>query len=561
LLTRLLDVVRLHYSGFSREAALREGRPSAHKAQVADDGVWAGRDEPGISVYNREASGNFRGVNHVTAKANQALLLSVALVLAGALACPAEPPSPADAADDALVRTWSDSTGRYQIEAALVDYADGKVRLRKTDGQVIAVAVSKLSRADQRYVRHELVRRRDAEKGPQPAARTAAPSGDDWPGWRGRHRDGKSPDQGLLEEWPPGGPELLWQVDSIGSGFSSVAVCGGLVYLTGDLNGRLVLFAFDLDGKPRWNTDVDAAWTKDHPGARSTPVIDNGNLYLVSGNGVVNCYDAASGQPKWGRQMREFGGSPPHWGYAESVLIYDNLAVVTPGGNNCIVALDKTSGNPVWTSQGFKAGAQYSSCYAFTCDGVPMIVNGTHEGIVCIDPGSGRMLWSNPFSAHNTANCPTPVFSDGYVFWANGYGKGGICFKVTAGRGQVSAEEAWTTRDMVCHHGGYIVHEGHIYGNHSNGWVCLDLRTGQKKWQERAVGKGSVCYADGRLYLFGEKGGQVGLATCSPDGLEMKGNFSVQGDGPSWAHPVVIGGRLYVRYDTHLYCYDVRGGG
>ncbi len=497
----------------------------------------------------------------MVAKAHETLLVSVAVLLAAAFAYPAELPSAADAENDSPLRTWSDSTGRYQTEAAMVDYADGKVRLRKTDGQILAVSVSKLSRADQRYIRQELVRRRTAQKEPKSATTAAAPSGDEWPGWRGRLRDGKSPDQGLLKEWPAGGPELLWQVDSIGNGFSSVAVSGGLIYITGDLNGRLILFAFDLDGKPRWKNEIDAAWTKSHPGARSTPVIDEGNLYLVSGNGLVGCYDAASGQPRWGRQMREFGGSPPTWGYAESVLICDNLAVVTPGGENCIVALDKTNGNPVWSSQGFQAGAQYSSCYAFTCEGVPMIVNGTHGGIVCVDPQSGRTLWANPFSAGNTANCPTPVYSDGYVFWANGYGKGGICFKVTAGRGRVSAEPAWTTRDMVCHHGGYIVHEGHIYGNHNNGWVCLDLRTGAKKWEERAVGKGSVCYADEMLYLFGEKGGRVGLATCSPDGLQMKGSFNVRGEGPSWSHPVVIGGRLYVRYDTHLYCYDVRDKG
>jgi len=172
--------------------------------------------------------------------------------------------------------------------------------------------------------------------------------------------------------------------------------------------------------------------------------------------------------------MREFGGKMPGWGYAESVLIYGNLAVVTPGGNNCIVALDKGTGKPVWSSQGFNAGAQYSSCYAFEHEGVPMIVNGTREGVVCVEPKGGRVLWSNPFSARNTANCPTPVFAD----------------------------------DM--------------------------------------------------LYLFGERGGKVGLAPCSSQGMQMKGAFSVQGKGPSWAHPVVIGGRFYVRYDTNLYCYEVR---
>ena len=144
---------------------------------------------------------------------------------------------------------------------------------------------------------------------------------------------------------------------------------------------------------------------------------------------------------------------------------------------------------------------------------------------------------------------------------STGYGKGGICFRLTVNRGRVSAEEAWRTKDMVCHHGGYIVHDGHIYGNHGGGWACLELKTGRTMWQERAVGKGSVCFADGMLYLFAERGGKAGLATCSPRGLEMRGSFQVQGEGTSWAHPVVVGGRLYLRYDTNLYCYNVRAQG
>lgn len=388
---------------------------------------------------------------------------------------------------------------------------------------------------------------------------TASPAlAADWPGWRGPNRDGKSPDTGLLKQWPAGGPELVWEANGIGIGFSTVAVSDGMVYTSGDVGADLVIFAFDLDGNLKWQTRHDAAWTKNKEGSRSTPVIDEGNLYIVSGHGLVGCYDAKTSAPKWSRRMSEFGGRVPNWGYAESVLIYENLAVVTPGGANCIVALDKSTGETVWQSQGFNGGAQYSSCYAFTYQGLPMIVNGTHGGIVCVRASDGKVLWSNPFSAGNTANCPTPVFSDGYVFWANGYGKGGICLKLTVNGDEASAQEAWRTSEMDCHHGGYIVHEGYIYGNHRGGWVCLDLETGEKRWEERGVGKGSVCFADGMLYLFGERGGAAGLATCSPEGMQMMGSFNVQGERTSWAHPVVIGGRLYLRYDTNLYCFDVK---
>jgi outer membrane protein assembly factor BamB len=388
-----------------------------------------------------------------------------------------------------------------------------------------------------------------------------APAADpQWPAWRGPNHDGKSPDTGLLKQWPDEGPRLLWKVDDIGVGFSSVAVAGGKVFITGDKDGTLKLFAFDLSGNRLWEADHGKG--RGGPdGSRASAVIDSGSLYLLGGNGLVGCYDAEDGRKKWSRDAKEFGGRPGGWGYAESVLIYKELAIFKPGGKNCIVALDKATGETIWQSRGFDAGPEYGSCLPVTFRGQSMIVTGTRRGIFAVDAANGKLLWSNNWSADNTANCPTPAYADGHVFWANGYGKGGICLKLEKEDGKVTADVAWTTREMDCHHGGYVLHEGHIYGNHGGGWNCLDLRTGKKQWSERAVGKGSLCFADGMLYLFSESSGQAGLATCSPEGLELRGKVKVKGNGPSWAHPVVVGGRLYLRYDTHLYCFDVKNSG
>jgi len=394
----------------------------------------------------------------------------------------------------------------------------------------------------------------------RPAPGTAAASdATEWPCFHGPNRDAKSPDFGLLKEWPQGGPPLLWKYDGVGKGFSTVAVSGGTIYTSGDVGDRFVVFALDMDGKPKWKIDHDAAWTKSsNLGARSTPTIDGGNLYIESGEGLVGCYDARTGAKKWTRQLTEFGGKPGSWGYAESVLILGNLAIVTPGGSKCLVALNKLTGQPAWSSTGFSAGAQYGGCTAFTFQNVPLIAAGTAGGLVCVDARNGALVFLNDFSAKNTANCPTPAYSDGHLFWANGYGKGGICMKFAAAGGRINATEAWRTTDMVCHHGGYVIDNGYIYGDNGNGVTCLDLKTGKVMWKDKGVGKGSVLLADGMLYLFGEGGGRAALATCSPDGMQMKGTFSVQGSGPSWAHPVVIGGRLYLRYDTNLYCFDVK---
>ena len=225
-----------------------------------------------------------------------------------------------------------------------------------------------------------------------------ATANQDWPSWQGPNGDGKSLDTGLLKEWPAQGPNLLWQADGIGVGFSSVAVALGKVYITGDQDGKLILFAFDLDG--------NLLWQKEHgqgrggpDGSRASPVIDNGKLYLLGGNGLIGCYDAASGEKKWSHEANEFGGSPGGWGYAESVLIYKNMAIFKPGGQNCIVALDRTSGETIWKSSGFDAGPEYGSCLAVTFQGQPMIVTGTNRGIVAVDAANGQLLWSNDWSA------------------------------------------------------------------------------------------------------------------------------------------------------------------
>lgn len=383
----------------------------------------------------------------------------------------------------------------------------------------------------------------------------AAP-GNGWPGWRGLARDGKSADRNLLREWPEGGPALAWKTPGIGAGFSSVAVAGEALYITGILDNELVLTAMDKNGKVRWQVKHGPEHGE-VPGARATPVVDGDRVYLTSGTGRIGCFNARTGARLWSREMSEFGAKLPTWGYAESVLIYRNLAIVTPGGENCIVALNKRTGQTVWQSTGFAAPAHYGSCIAVEFGGVPMIVAGTGGGLFAVDARSGALLWHSDFAAGNTANCPTPAYADGYVFWANGYGKGGVCMKLTAANGTVTATEAWRTNQMDCHHGGYVIVDGFIYGNHRNGWTCLDLKTGEVKWSERGVGKGSLCYADGLLFFFSENNGRAALAPATPEGLTLKGEVSVAGNGPSWAHPVVTGGRLYLRYDNTLYCFNV----
>ena len=399
-----------------------------------------------------------------------------------------------------------------------------------------------------------------------------------WPQWWGPNRDAKSLDKGLLKSWPAEGPKLIWKVTGMGQGWSTVSFGGGLIYTTGRKQAsnpaevpetrtvdarpgkRLFMIALDMQGKVKWDRDITAAFTGHHvyQGSRATPTYDNGNLYLVAGTGVLGCYDARTGDTRWQRDVKkDFNSGKMRWGFAESVLILGDLLIVTPGGDCFMAALEKKTGKTVWKSGPFGV-AHYSSPIHVVYKGVPMIINGAGGGIVGVHAETGKILWSNDFASGNMANVPTPVFSDGYVFWAVGYGKGGICLKLSVSGEKVTATEVWRTQDIRTQYGGYVILDGYIYGNNMYEWSCVELKTGKIIWGAEGVRKGAIAYADGRLYLYGIDKGQVALAAASPKGLKLVGNFNVAGKGPSRAHPVIVGGRLYLRFDENLYCFNVK---
>lgn len=380
----------------------------------------------------------------------------------------------------------------------------------------------------------------------------------DWPGFLGPNRDGHSPDSGLLNQWPEAGPPLLWKVDNVGPGWSSMAVANGCVYTTGNEGDMQMLICLDLDGKEKWRTEQGPKCShRNYAGARSTPTVDGERIYVTGGGGLVTCHSAAGGRILWQRHMKsEMNGRVGGWRYAESVLILDDLAIVTPGGPNAIVALDKLTGKDVWKSD-VSAVAGYSSCLPVTEGGDTVIVNGSQSGLLVVDAATGNLVYKLDFATPNTANVPTPAYSDGFLFWAVGYGKGGVCLKVGHDSGEWSFEEVWRTADLNCHPGNYVVADGHVFGKGRRGLTCVNLQTGQTEWQER-IRAGQVCWADGMLYVFSDSGGQISLVDPGAEGSRVKGSFAVEGTGRSWAHPVVVDGRLLLRYDTNLYCFDVK---
>ena len=390
----------------------------------------------------------------------------------------------------------------------------------------------------------------------------------DWPQFRGPNRDGKSSETGLLKAWPTEGPKLLWKATGCGAGFSSPVIVGDTIYTAGDVDGQAAVVAFTLDGKPKGKLPfakaIGVGDANYHPGFRSTPTIDGGALFILGADGELVCANNKTLQRVWGFNiLQKFGGKCGSWKLAESVLIDGDKLICTPGGPNAtIVALDKKTGNPSWTSKGLSDPAAYASCIKFAVGNIPMYATMTEKGVVGVSANTGQFLWRYDRPANGTANCPSPVFGDGRVFEATGYNSGGGQVEIKVAGANVTASQTWETKDMVCHHGGYVLVDGFLYGNHGGAWACLDWKTGAKKWTGRGVGKGCVIYADGMLYCQGE-GKSIGLVEAKPDGFKQVSQFPLPPDGKGelWAHPAISNGRLYIRHGDVLFCYDIKAPG
>jgi outer membrane protein assembly factor BamB len=390
-----------------------------------------------------------------------------------------------------------------------------------------------------------------------------APVSSDWPQWRGPGRSGLSPETGLLREWPASGPPRVWSTANLGAGFGSVAVRGDRVYVQGMRNSQSAVSALNrMDGKLLWVRTIGRAVENyQGSGPRGTPTVDDDRLYVLTENGDLACLRAQDGSVVWQRNiLQDFGGRNIGWLISESPLVDGNQVVVTPGGRGAgMVALDKMTGKTIWISKELSDQAGYASPIVADVQGVRTIMTLTSEAGVGVRASDGKLMWRHQAVANNTANIATPVFGDNKVFYSSNYGTGGALLALRAEvAGEVRAQEVYFTREMQNHHGGLVLVNGYLYGFNNSILTCLEFATGKVMWRHRSVGKGSLAYADGRLYLLSENN-VVGLAEATPAGYRELGRFTIADQGwPSWAHPVVSGGRLYVRNQGILTAYNVR---
>jgi len=389
------------------------------------------------------------------------------------------------------------------------------------------------------------------------AGHAFAQSDGNWPQWRGPNRDGISKETGLLKQWPAEGPPLVWKASGAGNGYSSFAVVNGRLYTLGLRGNREFVIAFDVaNGKEVWATAHGGAFQNDRGnGPRGTPTIDGDRLYALGGNGDLSCLDARTGKIIWTKNvLKEFGASNITWGISESPLVIGNKVLVNAGGRNAsIVALNKENGSVIWKSQSDEAG--YSSAIPLQVNGGTQVVFFTAERALGLDVNDGRLLWEYGRPANRTANVATPVARGNRVFISSDYGTGGGLVEIKADN---KAQELYFTKDMRNHHSSSVLVGDYLYGFSSSILTAMKFDTGEIAWRDRSVGKGSLVYADGNLYCFSENG-VVGLVEATPSGYSEKGRFRIQqGDLPTWTHPVVAGGRLYLRDQDTIYAFDVK---
>jgi outer membrane protein assembly factor BamB len=393
----------------------------------------------------------------------------------------------------------------------------------------------------------------------------------EWPQWRGPHRDDVSEETGLLQKWSAQGPPLAWKTSGLGEGFATVAIADGKIITMGKRKGAVFVIARDGgDGHELWATRVGGA-AGDAPS--STPTVDGDRVFAISPHGDLACLQTADGKMRWHKSFtKDFGGSVPQWKYCESPLIDGDRLICTPGGiKSTVVALDKKTGKTVWKCAvpgGAGKGSGYSSIVISEGAGVKQYVQlmGAGTGCIGVAAKDGKFLWNYPRVANDTASIPTPIVQGDYVFCSSGYGTGSALLKLSSSGKGVNAEEVYFLNANVLqnHHGGLVLVEDCVYGGHghNNGFpICLDLRTGKVRWGGKERGPGlesaAVVYADKQLY-FRYQNGLMALIEATPEGYKLNGTFTIpQVSGPSWSHPVVAGGKLYLREQDTLFVYNL----
>ncbi len=385
-----------------------------------------------------------------------------------------------------------------------------------------------------------------------------------WPQWRGPRRDGISTETNLLQTWPPEGPPLLWKIENLGRGWSSPVIVNNRLYITGDVDNRLVIFAFDTNGKPLWQTENGQAWKNPYPGARASCTFSEAKLYNLNAHGRVACLDAETGQELWSLNILErFNAKNITWALSECLLIDGPRLIVTPGGPKALMAaLDKNTGAVIWTTPPLPdEKTSHCSPILFEYAGKRIISNCTASYAFGVEALTGRLLWTVPLKNRYGTNISIPLYDNGAVYYVTPYAELGRRYNLTPTADAFIPEHLWTCPlDTVT--GCSVLIDNVLYAagyNKPKWWFAVDWRTGETLAELKDFTTGAALYADNRLHVLDETG-QVGLIEPAKNAMYVKGRFSLTEKKvrDAWTHPVILDGRLYLRYHDTLFCYDIR---
>jgi outer membrane protein assembly factor BamB len=380
--------------------------------------------------------------------------------------------------------------------------------------------------------------------------------------WRGKNRDGIYDEKALLREWPVGGPRLLWHYDNLGEGHASAAVVSHeKIYTTGAVDGKGSVFAFTLDGKLAWRTPYGDEWTESYAGSRSTPLVNDGKIYLMSAFGKIVCLSADKGNIVWSVDiMKNYDGRNITWGVTENLLIDGDKLFCTVGGTkNNVIALNKNSGKLIWSNPGNGEKSAYCSPILITLPARKIVVTMTEFSILGIDAATGKKLWSYEQRNQYAVHANTPLYSNGYLYCVSGYGYGSVMLKLSADGSSVT--KVWNNKTLDSRMGGIVLLNGKIYGfgDQVKGLHCLDWKTGKEIAFDKMNGRlGSIISAEGMLYTYDESG-EAALIEPTLTGFKKISGYKIPfGSAQHWAHPVIENGRLYIRHGNSLMVFDIR---
>jgi outer membrane protein assembly factor BamB len=406
----------------------------------------------------------------------------------------------------------------------------------------------------------------------------------DWPQWRGLHYDAVSNETNLADSWPEEGPPVLW-IKEIGQGYSSVIAVGDSIYTqTQTLTDQMVLALDANTGETIWEHHY--GWPYDpggmYPGPRATPTWVRGKLYFAAPNGLIRCLDAADGKEIWSVNVVEkFHGHGTDFGYSSSPVVEDGKVILPVGGKSAsVVALDAATGETVWQSG--DAPASYGTALPISFKGRHLAIVFLQNDLACFDLTAGRLLWQRNYSAGYDEHAAAPLYREPYLRVMQPFRGGSDLYifeKTSEKAGSNNAQEqpvadpslprlVRNDKQMSNDVASSVLIDGFVYGfdlreiqsrrqRPSRGeFRCMDFETGEIRWSNQAIGQASIAVADGKLFLFNDRGEAI-LVRATPDRCEELARTEVFRGEICWTAPCLHHGKLYLRSPTKLACLYV----